>query len=616
MKRLFFCLYLIQIPCLLTSQNNKKIDSLLNSFNSLPDGIEKVNTISALYNTYLYKDIDVAKKYADDELTLSKKINFEKGIATSLYHLGVYYNNLDEVDSAKTYYTKSLKIFEKLNDKASKADVNHGLAILEYSQGNFNQALKILEENITLYSKKPIDSSSLAVTYVLRSGIYRQQGKYKIALKESFSALKIYEGLDEAIRKADALGSLAAVEFNLENFTESIKYNRQALAIYQEYNDQMYSAQAMNDIGNAYYYLEQYDDALEHLEMSLSLSKKANSKDLIATALGNIGKVYTKLNKPEEAISNLNNSISITRKSGNQYKTIESLNDLGIVYNNINKPRIAIPLFDEAIVLGKNIEARQNLRISYFNKSKSYSKLSNHKLAFDAYQKFTAISDSIFNTSKSKQIEELRTIYETEKKSQQILLQKNEINLLKQKGEINNLYKILFGIGFLLSLIGFYAVQQRLKSSKVEKEKLDLELDFKKKELTTHALHLAKKNEVLEGLKQQAKSFKDSESGLKGYNQLIRTINFDLKDDNNWENFSRYFQEVHKDFNTIVKQKYPELTPNELRLISLLKMNLSSKEIANILNISQEGIKKARYRLRKKLNISTEHSLQDLILKI
>ena len=101
-----------------------------------------------------------------------------------------------------------------------------------------------------------------------------------------------------------------------------------------------------------------------------------------------------------------------------------------------------------------------------------------------------------------------------------------------------------------------------------------------------------------------------------GYNQLIRSINFDLQDDNNWQNFSRYFEEVYKDFNRNVKTKYPQVTSNELRLLALLKMNLSSKEIANILNISPEGIKKARYRLRKKLGLTTEDSMQDLVLKL
>jgi len=109
---------------------------------------------------------------------------------------------------------------------------------------------------------------------------------------------------------------------------------------------------------------------------------------------------------------------------------------------------------------------------------------------------------------------------------------------------------------------------------------------------------------------------KQTDGSKNGYQQLIRTIDFDLQDDNNWKNFSRYFEEVHKDFNSNVKAKFPDITANELRLLALLKMNLSSKEIANILNISQEGIKKARYRLRKKLNIATEDSLQDLVLSL
>jgi DNA-binding CsgD family transcriptional regulator len=63
-------------------------------------------------------------------------------------------------------------------------------------------------------------------------------------------------------------------------------------------------------------------------------------------------------------------------------------------------------------------------------------------------------------------------------------------------------------------------------------------------------------------------------------------------------------------------RSYPEVSNNDLRLMSLLKMNLSSKEIANILNISVEGVKKARYRLRKKLNLNTEESQQELVIEL
>ena len=76
-----------------------------------------------------------------------------------------------------------------------------------------------------------------------------------------------------------------------------------------------------------------------------------------------------------------------------------------------------------------------------------------------------------------------------------------------------------------------------MKRNKLEKEKVEADLAFKKKELTTHALHLAKKNEVLENVKQKAKELQLSET-KQGYQQLIRTINFDQQDDRNWENFT------------------------------------------------------------------------------
>jgi DNA-binding CsgD family transcriptional regulator len=91
---------------------------------------------------------------------------------------------------------------------------------------------------------------------------------------------------------------------------------------------------------------------------------------------------------------------------------------------------------------------------------------------------------------------------------------------------------------------------------------------------------------------------------------LIHTINHDLRLEDSWKTFSRSFEEVHPGFYDRARQRYHDLTFNELRILALLKMNLSYKEIANILNVSAEGVKKARYRLRKKLDLASEDSLQ------
>ena len=241
------------------------------------------------------------------------------------------------------------------------------------------------------------------------------------------------------------------------------------------------------------------------------------------------------------------------------------------------------------------------------------------KKALDVYKESKVLSDSIFNLENSKKTRELQIMFETERKEQQIALQDQEINLLEEKAKVSNLQKWLLGGGLGLSLLlvgfGFYGFQQKIKRGKLEKEKVDAELAFKRKELTTHALHLAKKNEVLENVKEKAKALKHKE-GVSGYQELIKTINFDQQDDKNWESFTQYFEQVHKNFASNVKNKYPEVTKNELRFMVLLKMNMSSKEIATILNISTDGIKKARQRLRKKLGLTPQDSLENTVLSI
>lgn len=102
----------------------------------------------------------MAKQYATKELELSKKIQFEEGIAMGSYHLGVYYNNTSNVDSAFYYYNQSKNLFQEQNNIQKILTVNHGLAILEYSQGNYQEAISILKSNIGIHQEQEYDSAN------------------------------------------------------------------------------------------------------------------------------------------------------------------------------------------------------------------------------------------------------------------------------------------------------------------------------------------------------------------------------------------------------------------------------------------------------------------------
>jgi DNA-binding CsgD family transcriptional regulator len=228
------------------------------------------------------------------------------------------------------------------------------------------------------------------------------------------------------------------------------------------------------------------------------------------------------------------------------------------------------------------------------------------------------MNDSILGNEKALAIEELEKKYQTEKKEQEIVILQEQ----KKSDKLRQLALLLALASLFISLIALWIYfSQRAKRSKVEKAKLDQEISFtnkalesKKQELTVFALQLAQKNELLENLKTDIESINKNANDGKSLQSLINTIQFNQNDEEVWESFKTRFEQVHVGFNKRILEKYPSVTTNDLRLISLIKMNLSSKEIANILNITPAGIKKARYRLRKKLSLDNEEKLDNLIL--
>lgn len=618
-KIVFWFLFVCVISTPLCAQQNRELDSLLLIIDQNKNDTTRVVTLGSLFHKTIYNNPKMAFAYADEELKLSSKLNFQRGLADGNFHKGVYFYNYGKPDSA-TYHLKNAEsLYKSLDDFKGENSVIYMKAINQSGLGNLDRALEILEIYIANYKTKAKDSSALfqiGKAYSQRGDWQMQKGNYKLALTDVLMGLRIIEKFKDPIRTADALSVLSSIERAQKNFPKALEYDLQALQIYRDKNDKFYEAATLNDLGLIYSGLKQNHAALNSLEHSLVIFRELNEPASSGIALMAIAGLYIKNGDYSSALINLDESIELLTSVGDKVKLSQALLLKGITENKMNKPNQGLPLINQGIELAESTNVLDIISSGYKERSSVYSELGNYKMALRDKNKFIEVQDSLFNIEKSRQIEELRTIYDTEKKEQQIALQEKEITVLEQKAQISNLQKLLLGIGLLLSLIGFYAIRQKMKRNKLEKEKVDAELEFKKKELTTHALNLARKNETLENLKLKAQELKEKENIGAGYNQLIRSINFDLQDDNNWENFARYFEEVHKDFNSNIKAKYPQVTSNELRLLALLKMNLSSKEIANILSISPEGIKKARYRLRKKLDITTEDSLQDLVLSL
>lgn len=203
--------------------------------------------------------------------------------------------------------------------------------------------------------------------------------------------------------------------------------------------------------------------------------------------------------------------------------------------------------------------------------------------------------------------------------------------------------KIIYFVLFILLIFGFYLYLHRLfqiKKEKIKKEqeeirrkeiekreqqiialeneKLESELTVKSKELAVSTMTIIKKNEILVTIKEEVIAQKvalGSQYPNKYYDKLIRLLDENLSSEDDWAIFQTNFDRIHENFFRNLHSKYPELTSNDLRFCAYLRLNLSSKDIAHLLNITLKGVEVGRYRIRKKIGIPSTKSLTEFMIE-
>ncbi len=155
--------------------------------------------------------------------------------------------------------------------------------------------------------------------------------------------------------------------------------------------------------------------------------------------------------------------------------------------------------------------------------------------------------------------------------------------------------------------------------NQLQHEKLVAEVSHKTQELASLAMHLVQKNSILSNIQEALSKLQTKMTATpeleKEVGRIVKMMEHDARVDDDWEHFSQNFDQVHSDFLKRLSEKYIHLSPNDYRLCAYLRMNLSSKEIASLMNISLRGVEASRYRLRRRLNLDTETNLTEYLLR-
>lgn len=214
-------------------------------------------------------------------------------------------------------------------------------------------------------------------------------------------------------------------------------------------------------------------------------------------------------------------------------------------------------------------------------------------------------------------IRQKRTLQQiVDERTEEINRQKNE--LIEQQRKI-----ILQKQELIEKNEAVYKSQQALNEAdmnylQLKEKQLREQIDYKNKQVTTHALNIIQKNETLKDLRAKLEEIvkKPERLSVVELRKTLRLIDESFRLDKDWDDFKLYFEQVHTGFYAKLKINYPDLTTQELRHCALIRLNLTIAECASVLGISHDSAKVSRTRLRKKLHLDPNQSLTDFILGI
>lgn len=600
------------------SQNNKLLDSLLKVHDTITEGLPKIKNLEELYYAELYNTPRKAKEYAFQAYDLASSLKIEESTGVALYHIGTYYQVIAKNDSALYWFDKSLHVWDKLKNTQRKATTLTTVAIVEQLKSNYKRAIDLYDTVIAI-NKNTGNSLKLAGAIRSRATVFIDKGSYKIALEETLKAMKMFDTIqEEPWQDADTKKQLGSIEHLRGNYSNAIDHYRAALEMYIELGDNVWQCRTYCDMGKSYLAMGSYGEAEEYLKKSLLLSKELNISDMEVNSLLQLGILSKKSSDYDKAYDLLHQSLQKNFNLNSKLNEATIRNEIGNVLAFQGDYTYSMYHLNTALKIADSLEALDQQKNAYKYRAQTQEIFDRPLEALKDERRFQEINDSIFSLNKLHQIEELKTIYETEKKEAEIALQDEEIKTLNEKSRADNLQKGLYagGMASALALSGLliFGFRQRIKKNRIAREKQEeiykKEIEHKQKELASQTLHLVQKNTFIQELMENLENVKNSPDKFKTeFRRIVMLLKKENASDKDWEVFKTYFAEVHNDFDQKLKTLSSDISEKEIRLAAFLRMNLTTKEIAATLNVLPDSILKSKYRLKKKLGLKKETDL-------
>jgi len=477
------------------------------------------------------------------------------------------------------------------------------------------------------------DHSKLTKANILLGEYYANSGLYTEAISQYKTALEFIDKSSVTPLLVDLKNDIGSVYIHMNNYKAAIIFFEETLENANTINYDKGKAIAQGSMGTSYEKQGNYLEALKYQKESLAIFESLEDSLGIAMINENIGSIHEDLMNYPLAYSYFKNAYKLLKGSHTKAEA-NVLNNIGDVHRKSGDYNKALMYTQQSLELALSIQDNNLTESGYKDLSKTYALMGDYEKAFQNKLESDAYRDKALRNQNLNQINALQTAYQAEKRETQIQLLQHQNDVSKANLTLLFVISISVVIVFFILLVYYNkkrkhnqkildykqrTLRAELEKKEIEEKNLQKDIQLKTTALSRYSLHLSQKNKILSDLSLTLKQLSkrkniDINSKIK---DITKEIDFNLKQENEWEEFKVFFKEIHPDFvKKLSNISQESLSPSELKLGILLRLNMSSKEIASILRVTPDSVRVARYRLRKKLPIDAKEDLVNFMLAI
>lgn len=604
---------------------NTKLDSLQQIYDASDNPVQRTQLLHQICELPNCFNLELAYTYAQKAYEEAQKTDVDTLIAISQIKLATVQYKMGKLQESEANLNAAVPIFEQHHLTEKIALANNCFGITNGMRRNNQVALKHFTKAL-----KTAQSDHLKLRiYNNLVQVYQSTGKYGQALDCINQYSSIAKALNDENKILNAHFLMAALYVRQRNLKKSQEYLDKIIPLVKSPRAKYRLADIYHNTAVSLIQSEKYTPALTYNQKALELREELNDKVGLINSYVNSGIIHTQTHNFPLALEHLKKGWEYNKESDNNHKSmIINYGILAFVLDSLNTA------YDEGILkdfeLNNINELIEQLEFNCSNSGDFCLSSSIHQLllkyyvdngdikkAFVYQNRLIMLKDSIFAQSQRRSVSEFDFKLYTKDKEKELSDKAHKIAVL-EKDQLEEQSFRLYGMGaFLILLAVLLLINSNRKQLQKEKELTAAQLENtqlvllqKKQELNHFAQQIISKNKLIQQLEVDLESVNDHvpDDNQQEKIQLLRQQKILTQED--WDNFKSVFLQVYPSFMDKMNQKFDKLTPAELRMFMLLKLDLSKQQIAEVLGISAESVRKTKYRLKKKLQLGNEQDLE------